>query len=77
MVLNWFQKHLRYADQLKSAYLENFEHLLWILRVFFLVFTNLMMHGFRDTRFFPGTKNYVAQGLTVNELKTIKKSEIF
>ena len=51
-VLNWVQKHLRYSD---------FDQKPWKCAVFaqiFWVLTNLMMHGFWDTRFFQEPKTW-------------------
>ena len=33
--------------------------------IFFLIFSNLMMHGFHDTKFFSGTKTRTLPGLAV------------
>ena len=59
LVLNWIQKHLRYAER-------NFEHFMRILCEFFGFLPTSLMHCFRDTTlFFPGTKNHVSRGPTV------------
>ena len=65
MVLNWFQKHLnlRYVDFCISKILS----FICGFCVDFWVFTNLMMHSFQDTWFFPGTKNRATWDLTVFE----------
>ena len=44
----------------------HFKQFMWILRG--LVYTDIMMHGFQDTWFSPGSKNRVSQGLTVEVL---------
>ena len=59
LVLNWIQKHLRYAER-------NFEHFMRILCGFFGFLPTSLMHCFRDTTlFFPWTKNHVSRGPTV------------
>ena len=58
---------------LNSASLKNFSAFYVDFARIFWVFTNLMMHGFWDTRFFLGTKNRITWGLTLLEFKKVVK----